>query len=123
MWQNMRELVGFLRYFGYYVYFVRGVIVALILLLIVGCVVLMEAECFSFGKAVYVTAITALTVGYGDITPKTPVGQVVSVAIAFAGVLFNGLIVAIATRALAQAAEDKRKINSAQPPPGDGSQT
>jgi hypothetical protein len=44
------------------------------------------------------------------------------VAIAFIGVLFNGLIVAIATRALARAAEDKRKIGS-QPPAGEGGET
>ncbi len=119
----MRDLVIFLRYFVYFIHFVRGVLIALLIMVIIGCVLLMETEGFSFGTAVYVTAITALTVGYGDITPKTATGQVVSVAIGFIGVLFNGLIVAIATRALAHAAEDKGKIGSAQPPAGEGGET
>jgi voltage-gated potassium channel len=116
----MREFVSFLRHFIYFIHFVRGVLIALLLLLIIGGVLLMEIEGFSFGTAVYVTAITALTVGYGDITPKTGAGQVVSVAIGFIGVLFNGLIVAIATRALARAAEDERKIGSQ---PAEGGET
>jgi voltage-gated potassium channel len=111
--EAMREFVSFLRHFVYFIHFVRGVLIALLIMVIIGCVLLMETEGFSFGTAVYVTAITALTVGYGDITPKTATGQVVSVAIGFIGVLFNGLIVAIATRALAHAAEDKGKIGSA----------
>ena len=119
----MREFVSFLRHFVYFIHFVRGVLIALLIMVIIGCVLLMETEGFSFGAAVYVTAITALTVGYGDITPKTAAGQVVSVAIALIGVLFNGLIVAIATRALAHAAEDERKVRSAQPPAGEGSET
>jgi voltage-gated potassium channel len=118
----MRELVSFLRHFVYFIHFVRGVLIALLFLLIIGCVLLIKAEGFSFGAAVYVTAITALTVGYGDITPKTAAGQVVSVAIGFIGVLFNGLIVAIATHALAYAAEDQRKLGS-QPPAGEGGET
>jgi voltage-gated potassium channel len=121
--EAMREFVSFLRHFVYFIHFVRGVLVALLIMVIIGCVLLMETEGFSFGTAVYVTAITALTVGYGDITPKTATGQVVSVAIGFIGVLFNGLIVAIATRALAHAAEDKGKIGSAQPPAGEGGET
>ena len=116
----MREFVSFLRHFVYFIHFVRGVLIALLFLVMIGCVLLMKAEGFSFGAAVYVTAITALTVGYGDITPKTAAGQVVSVAIGFIGVLFNGLIVAIATRALARAAEDERKVGSAQSPAGEG---
>jgi voltage-gated potassium channel len=118
----MREFVSFLRHFVYFIHFVRGVLIALLFLLIIGCVLLIKAEGFSFGAAVYVTAITSLTVGYGDITPKTAAGQVVSVAIALINVLFNGLIVAIATRALAHAAEDERKVRSAQPPAGEGSE-
>jgi voltage-gated potassium channel len=118
----MRDFVIFLRHFVYFIHFVRGVLIALLFLLIIGCVLLIKAEGFSFGAAVYVTAITALTVGYGDITPKTAAGQVVSVAIASIGVLFNGLIVAIATRALAHAAEDKVRL-SAQPPAAEGGET
>jgi voltage-gated potassium channel len=118
----MRDFVSFFRHFIHFIHFVRGVLIALLIMVTIGCVLLMEAEGFSFGTAVYVTAITALTVGYGDITPKTGAGQVVSVAIAFIGVLFNGLIVAIATRALAHAVEDKRKIGS-QPPAGEGGET
>src|SRR5512133_3361040 len=90
--EAMREFVSFLRHFVYFIHFVRGVLIALLIMVLIVCVLLMETEGFSFDTAVYVTAITALTVGYGDITPKTATGQVVSVAIGFIGVLFNGLI-------------------------------
>jgi voltage-gated potassium channel len=50
---------------------------------------------------IYFAFITALSVGYGDISPKTTIGKLLSVGIALMGVLFVGITVAIATRALA----------------------
>jgi voltage-gated potassium channel len=47
-----------------------------------------------------------LTIGYGDIVPTTTAGRVLSVLAGVIGVIFVGLIVAIATRSLALAAQE-----------------
>jgi len=39
-------------------------------------------------------------VGYGDIVPTTALGRIISVVIAMLGIVYVGIIVAIATRAL-----------------------
>jgi voltage-gated potassium channel len=108
----MRELWDFVRHFAYLLHFVRGVVIALVALVFALAGALMLAEGLTFGESLYTAAITALTVGYGDITPKTVTGRFVSVAIGFVGVVFTGLIVAVATRALARAAEDEQVIRT-----------
>lgn len=110
----MREFLDFIRHFARLLHFVRGVVIALIALVFVLAVALMLAEGLAFEESLYAAAITALTVGYGDITPKTVTGRFVSVAIGFVGVVFTGLFVAIATRALARAAEDERMTRTAR---------
>jgi len=86
-------------------HFARGVLLCLFCLFLLLTVGLIFAEAMPFGEAVYFAAITALTVGYGDVTPVTPLGQVLSVAIGFLGVIFVGISVAVANRALARALE------------------
>jgi len=51
----------------------------------------------------YFAFITGLTIGYGDIVVKTPVGRILAVLIGFIGVLFSGLVVAAALRAVGEA--------------------
>ena len=43
--------------------------------------------------------ITATTVGYGDISPATGLGQCLSVFLALLGTVHFGLVVAVATQA------------------------
>jgi hypothetical protein len=53
------------------------------------------------------TLLTALTIGYGDITPKTTIGHILSVLIGLIGMIFVGLIVAIASRALTETVKER----------------
>ena len=110
----MRELWHFIRHFAHLLHFIRGVVVAIFAIIILSAIVLMLVEGLSVGESLYFTAVTALTVGYGDITPKTAAGQVVSIVIGFLGVLFNGIVVAVAVRALADAVEEDRKTQGKQ---------
>lgn len=90
--------------------FIRGVLLVLLLILL-GCALVFEvAEGLRFGEALYLTAITALTVGYGDISPATPIGRIAAVVAGLVGVLFVGIVVAVATRALALATQEKLGI-------------
>ena len=43
-----------------------------------------------------------MTIGYGEIVVKTPAGRILAVLIGFIGVLFSGLIVAAALRAVGE---------------------
>ena len=66
-------------------------------------------EKLPFGDALYFALITGLTIGYGDIVVKTPVGRILAVLIGFIGVLFSGLIIAIAVRALRESYHELEK--------------
>ena len=74
--------------------------------LLVCAVIIGRVEDMPFGDAIYLTLITGLTIGYGDITPATAAGRVLSVITGMIGVIYVGLVVAIATRALALTAEE-----------------
>ena len=91
----------FLRFFAKYVFFVRHLLIGLLGHLLLGGVLFSYLEGISVGESIYFAFITGFTIGYGDIEPVTTWGRVVSVGIGFVGMLFTGLTVAIATRALA----------------------
>ena len=88
------------RLFIKYSWGVRNTYVVLLFLIFVGAACFAMAEGTPIGEAVYFAFITGLTIGYGDIVPKTPAGQTVSVLLGFVGVLFTGLVIAIAVRAV-----------------------
>ena len=72
-----------------------------ILLVLFGLVwIFARIEGVGFLSAVYFGAITALTIGYGDITPITNAGKVIAVIMGLMGVLNTGIIVAIALQAM-----------------------
>ena len=60
-----------------------------------------RVEDIPLGDAIYFAFITGLSIGYGDISPATAGGQLISILIGLFGMLFVGITVAIATRALA----------------------
>jgi voltage-gated potassium channel len=64
-------------------------------LLLVGTFVFNRIEGWSFLDSFYYSAVTAATVGFGDFTPKTPAGKLVTVFYMFCGI---GLLVALLTR-------------------------
>ena len=114
----IRDFLDFLRHVLGLLHFVRGVLVGLLFVLVLCALVLMVAEDdLTLGEAIYLTAITGLTVGYGDIVPKTILGRIAVIVISFVGVIFVGIVVAVATRALSEAFEEK---SPRQKPPPDG---
>jgi len=59
----------------------------------------------------YITFVTGLTIGYGDIAPVTFVGRVVAILTGIQGMLISGLVVAIAVYALRKTMEHPTKKN------------
>lgn len=105
----MRDFIRFMRQVFRILYFIRGVVLSLILLLLVCVVVIAAAEGLPLDQAVYFVLITALTIGYGDITPVTTIGRVASIAAGLLGMLTTGILVAVAVRALALAFQEQRR--------------
>lgn len=101
------EFANFVRHFVKYVAFLRGVLVTLILLLISGGLVISRLEGIPLGDAIYFAFVTGLTIGYGDISPATPLGRLISILIGLIGMIFTGVTVAIATRALTDAVREE----------------
>ena len=73
-----------------------------------------DATSPDFFSTLYFSAITALTIGYGDISPGTATGQIVAVGLGLLGIVLTGVVVAAALRAIESTAhgEDLWKSKS-----------
>lgn len=68
-------------------------------------------EVQSFPEAMWLSAITFLTVGYGDLTPKTICGRFIAVATALMGLCSTALLVAVIARRLEQTRSERYVYN------------
>lgn len=57
-------------------------------------------EGWRIDESLYFTFVTGLTIGYGDLTPKHLTARLLSLIIGFAGIVFTGLVAAVAVHAL-----------------------
>ncbi|MFM0247072.1 potassium channel family protein [Paraburkholderia sediminicola] len=58
----------------------------------------------SLGETFYFCAVTALTIGYGDVVPATTLGRIIAVSLGLLGVLITGVITGSAVYAIQMAA-------------------
>ncbi|MHC5108943.1 MAG: potassium channel family protein [Planctomycetota bacterium] len=107
----MRDFLRFLRHLLRTIHFIRAIVVGFVVLLILCMVAVSVAEDMPFSQAVYFVLVTALTIGYGDITPKTPWGQVSSLLAGVLGLLVTGIVVAATVHALTKAIHDMHQDN------------
>jgi voltage-gated potassium channel len=108
----------FNTHFFHYCFVLRGVLGVQISLVLLGGVLVSLIEEISIWEGVYFALITSTTVGYGDITPDSVPGQILSVFLALAGTVFFGLLVAVATRAFSvtiKEALEHREQDDARP--------
>jgi voltage-gated potassium channel len=59
----------------------------------------------SIGETFYFCAITALTIGYGDVIPTTTLGRIAAVLLGLLGLLVTGVITASAVYGIQAAAQ------------------
>jgi voltage-gated potassium channel len=59
----------------------------------------------SLGETFYFCAITALTIGYGDVIPTTVLGRIVAVLLGMLGLLITGVVTGCAVYSIQMAAE------------------
>ena len=100
MKHRVHEFYTFVRFFIHHLLLLREVVLSLLGLIVLGSLAISMVEEPDLSEALYFAFITALSIGYGDIAPVTTLGRVISVGIGLVGMVFVGLSVAIATRAL-----------------------
>lgn len=59
----------------------------------------------SLGETFYYCAVTALTIGYGDIVPTNAMGRIIAVLLGLLGVLMTGVVTASAVYGIQAAAQ------------------
>ena len=88
----------FLKIFLYGLHYTAPLLLTIVLITICLGQIVGHIESWKRFDALYWSFITATTVGYGDIRPTYRTSKVLSVLIALTGLIFTGIIVAIAVR-------------------------
>lgn len=96
----MAAFVEFITRFYGCLRHVRGVVAALLLLLVGLGLLFSWVEGVPVGDALYFAWVTAATVGYGDIVPATVVGRFICLALTLDGMILFGIVVGISTRTI-----------------------
>jgi len=75
----------------------------LLALIIAAGLVVGLMEGWSVQESIYFAFVSGLTIGYGDLAPKSLLARVLAIAIGACGVLVSALVAAIAVKALTAA--------------------
>lgn len=59
-----------------------------------------KVEGWPLTDGLYFAFVTGLTVGYGDLVPKSGLGRVLAMTLGLGGIVLTGLVVAVAVEAL-----------------------
>jgi hypothetical protein len=102
----MKMFVRFSYHFFIIIGRLHAVLLALFALVVISAVVISLIENRPFGEALYFTFITGLTIGYGDIVVKTPFARLLAVLLGLIGIIFTGIMVAAAIRAVEKSLKD-----------------
>ena len=63
-------------------------------------------EGWSLHESIYFAFVSGLTIGYGDLSPTTPLTRTLAIVIGVCGVLLTALVAAVAVKALTAATGD-----------------
>jgi voltage-gated potassium channel len=96
---SLRIFLTFAKLIFKYCYVLRAVLGLLFVLVLLGGIGFAYVENIAIRQGIYFSLITSTTVGFGDITPKTIIGQCIAVYLALIGTILFGLVVAVATKA------------------------
>jgi voltage-gated potassium channel len=70
----------------------------------------------TFGRALWFTLQTVTTVGYGDVTPTSPVGRVVAAVVMLSGIGFITIVTAAITSVFVEAMRERARKGADSPP-------
>ena len=78
---------------------------ALLGLIVAAGLVVGRIEGWSVQESIYFAFVSGLTIGYGDLAPKSLLARVLAIFIGLCGVLVTALVAAIAVKALTAATD------------------
>ena len=99
--KGVKTSLGGTKDFDYYILLSLAITVV-----ILGTVVFHLLEKWSWIDSLYFTVITLATVGYGDLTPTTPLGKIVAVIFVISGV---GIFLAFLNKLMERRVERREK--------------
>ena len=102
----MKMLIRFSYHFLIIIGHLKSVLLFLIGLVVISAAVISQMENLPFGEALYFSFITGLTIGYGDIVVKAPFARLIAVLLGLIGIIFTGIMVAGAIRAIEKSLKD-----------------
>ena len=93
------QLIRFCALFKEFAYYMkdgkfRSQIWSIVVLLLFGGVLFREVENWTFLDSVYFSVITLTTVGYGDLSPQTSLGKILTICYILAGLGIMGSFIA-----------------------------
>jgi len=102
--ESIEDIISFRDFFRIFMkvmYALRKIIVGLVTFIIAVGLLIGHIEGIGYGNGVYLAFVSALTVGYGDITPTTTLSRILCVGVLpVAGMLMTGIMVAGAIKAI-----------------------
>jgi voltage-gated potassium channel len=99
----MELMYDFVRLFVLGLTYVSPLLLSLILIIIVLGLIIGKREGWTGSNAVYFAFITATTVGFGDFHPERKLSKLLSIVIAMVGLIFTGIVIALALHAASEA--------------------
>jgi voltage-gated potassium channel len=91
--------LSFVRLFAIGLFYISPVLITLLVLMVTAGLFVGRREGWSRIDSIYYTFVTATTVGYGDFRPKKVLSKMSAITIAFLGLIFTGIVVAVALNA------------------------
>jgi Na+-translocating ferredoxin:NAD+ oxidoreductase RnfE subunit len=99
---------SFLAHFWTALRVVWPILSALLVVMVGLGIVVGRIEDWPLRDSLYFTFVSGLTIGYGDLVPKTLLARVLAIAIGITGVLLSGLVAALGVQALLAATREDR---------------
>jgi len=90
----------FIKKLGFVYWHIAASILWLQALIVMGGLAIAFLDKKPIGETMYLTYITALTIGYGDLTPESGLSKLIAIGIGVLGIIFTGLMVAATLKAL-----------------------
>ncbi|MEQ8854861.1 potassium channel family protein [Gimesia sp.] len=96
---SIKIFLIFVRHSMHYCWLLRSILGMQFAIILSMGILFAWFESIPAGQGLYFSMITSTTVGFGDITPNTGIGQLISVVLGCLGLISFGLVVAVATQA------------------------
>lgn len=90
---------SFIGYLAQDLVLTAPLLVGMLALILVLGLLIGRLEGWSILDSIYHAMIAATTVGYGDFRPSHPVSKLLAIVLAFTGIVFTGLLVALCIHA------------------------